>query len=55
MNTSELTALHTETLGEIRRTRTLTNISRRAASLLTDSYQVRSYQDLHIVESPQRR
>lgn len=52
MNTSELTALHTETLSDARTARTLANISRRAASLLADGYQVRSYSDLHIVESP---
>lgn len=35
MNTAELTALHTETLTAARTARTLTNISRRAATLFT--------------------
>ena len=52
MNTSELTALHTETIEAAKAARTLANISRRAATLIADGYQVRSYNDLHIVESP---
>ena len=35
LNTAELTALHTETLTEARRERTLANIARRASALLT--------------------
>ena len=56
LTTTELTALHTETIHAAqkaaRASQTLTNISRRAASLLEDGYSVRSYKDLHIVESP---
>jgi hypothetical protein len=58
MNTSELTALHTETITALHKaaqeSRTLANISRRAASLLTDGYQVRGYEgtDFYVVTSP---
>lgn len=56
MNTltnAELTELHAETLTDARRARTLANIARRAASLLADGYEIRSYGDgLYVVESP---
>lgn len=38
MNSAELTALHTETLNEARRARTLENITRRAATLFNVGY-----------------
>ena len=50
MNTSELTALHTETLNAVSIARTLANISRRAASLLADGYRVRSYEGTSFYE-----
>jgi hypothetical protein len=50
MNSTELTALHTETLNAVRIARTLTNISRRAASLLSDGYTVRAYQGTSFYE-----
>ncbi|MGI4788796.1 MAG: hypothetical protein ACRYFS_08095 [Janthinobacterium lividum] len=58
LTTTELTTLHTETINAAqkaaRASRTLTNISRRAASLLADGYQVRTFDgtDFYIVESP---
>lgn len=53
LNTAELTELHAETVNAARAARTLANIARRAQTLLEDGYQVRSYDDLHIVESPE--
>ena len=54
MNTSELTALHTETIAALHKAskdaRTLTNISRRAASLIADGYQVRAYEGTSFYE-----
>ena len=41
MNSAELTALHTETLNEIRRARLLANITRRAAILFEVGYTVK--------------
>ncbi len=38
MNSAELTALHTETITDLRRTRTLANITRRASRLFDDGY-----------------
>lgn len=53
LTNAELTELHAETITDARRARTLANIARRAASLLADGYEIRSYGDgLHVVESP---
>ena len=41
MNSAELTALHTETLNEAARARTLTNIARRASRLFEVGYTVK--------------
>ena len=54
---AELTELHVETVSAASLFLTLVNITRRAATLLEDSYQIRSYDgegaDLCIVESPE--
>ena len=52
LTNAELTALHTETINAAKAARTLANIARRATTLLEDGYEVRSYDDLHVVESP---
>lgn len=54
MNSSELTALHTETIAALHKagqaSRTLANISRRAASLFADGYQVRAHEGTSFYE-----
>lgn len=54
MNSTELTALNAETLNALhqasKKSRTLANISRRAANLIADGYQVRSYEGTHFHE-----
>ena len=58
LTSSELTALHTETITLLHKaaqeSRTLANISRRAASLFADGYKVRAYEgtSFHEVTSP---
>jgi len=42
MNTAELTALHTETIADMKRARTIANIERRALTLWADGYGVRT-------------
>jgi hypothetical protein len=50
LTSAELTELHAATVNAARASRTLTNISRRAARLLSDGYQVRSYEGTHFHE-----
>ncbi len=57
LTNAELTELHAATVNAARLARTLANITRRAATLLEDGYQIRSYEgegaDLCVVESPE--
>lgn len=54
LTNSELTALHTETMTALRaaaqKSRTLANISRRAASLLADGYSIEGFAGTHYYE-----
>ena len=55
MNTAELTALHTETIAAVNLSRTLTNISRRAAALFSEAgYRMEeAWKGLYHVYGPQ--
>lgn len=54
MNTAELTTLHHETIDAITLARTLTNITRRAESLIADGYKIEEFATgLYHVRGPQ--